>query len=404
MFRLTPLLVGASAQDLFLSKSLNIQGSDCSSRSAPSSDPFEQLCYLLKRNRDTYDISWAPPHVPPATFQDHIPYDLVAQFLLGASAEQLNSTYVFHEHSEMLAPAMPSTGNITEQNWQKHIGENAENPSILYSDYVDFYRQQLRRMGAQGTMQKFLPHLVDGVFGKLFHGMQTLGWGYGMTGDEDMVAQGLAWMSTAFSPPAPLSTDPDQTDLRAVLNAMHADDRLPVYPGDPTMFYGVYLADLIANHSTVLAEYDLLIDDEVDEADAQNLAAHMADVGMNQFAAYNFSHFTNVHISGAVFAMGKLLGFTDGHSRAVLLRRMWQAIVYNFAIQSRPSTELPPLDADLPSWDDILARSFNQTDPHVHELTYYTMKQDHPSISDERLRQCADRALKLFESGGAWDF
>ena len=51
---------------------------------------------------------------------------------------------------------------------------------------------------------------------------------YGMTGDEDMVAQGLAWMSTAFSPPAPLSDKPEQTDLAATLKAMHADDRLPV--------------------------------------------------------------------------------------------------------------------------------------------------------------------------------
>ena len=89
---------------------------------------------------------------------------------------------------------------------------------------------------------------------------------------------------------------------------------------------------------------------------------------MNQFAAYNFSHFTNVHFSGAVFAMGKLLGFTDGRSRAVLLRRiMWQAVVYNFAIQSSPSTELPPLDAELPSWDAILARgSLLQADGSSH--------------------------------------
>lgn len=404
MLRSALIIVGASAQDLFLAKSLNLMASDCSSRSSPSDEPFEQLCYLLKKNRDTYDISWAPPHVPPATFQDHIPYDLVAQFLLGASAEQLNSTYVFHEHSELLAPAIPSKGQITAENWQKHVGENAQNPSILYSDYVEFYRAEVKSLGAKAAMERFLPALVDGVFGKLFHGMQTLGWGYGMTGDEDMVAQGLAWMSTAFAPPAPLSEKPSATDLAATLVAMHKDERLPVYPGDPTMFYEVYLADLIANHSRVLAEYDLRVADEVSEKEAHDLAAHMADTVMNQFAAYNFSHFTNVHFSGSVFAMDKLMDFTDSRSRAVLLRRMWQAVVYNFAIQSRPSTELPPVDAELPTWEQILARSFNQTDVHVHELVYYTMKQPHPSISDERLRQCAHRALRLFEQGGDWDF
>merc|ERR1712178_161760 len=119
---------------------------------------------------------------------------------------------------------------------------------------------------------KYLPHLVDGVFGKLFHGMQTLGWGYGMTGDVDMIAQGLAWMSTAFSPPAPLSTSPTKKNLLEVLQEMHEDDRLPTYTGDPTMFYGVYLGDLIANYSTVLAEYDLAIDDTLELDAAMEVA------------------------------------------------------------------------------------------------------------------------------------
>jgi len=261
----------------------------------------------------------------------------------------------------------------------------------------------LERMTAEETMLKYLPHLVDGVFGKLFHGMQTLGWGYGMTGDKDMVAQGLAWMSTAFSPPAPLAAKPAKTNLTQVFQEMHEDDRLPTFKGDPTMFYGVYLNKLIADHSEVLAEYDLAIGDTLELDDALAIAQHMSDAVMQMFAAYNFSHFTNVHYSGSVFATKQLLHYADGNTRAVLLRRMWQAIVYNIGIQSRPSPELPPLDEELPTWDNLHERSFKQTDVHIHELLYYT-GQEHHEISDERLRQCADRALKLFESGGTWDF
>jgi len=405
MFRKLVILASlASGQDVFL-QSPNLFSDSCSTRDLPSQDSYEQLCYLLKKNRDTYDISWAPPYVPAATFQDHIPYDLVAIYLQGATADQLNSTFAFHEKSEGLVPAIPSTGAITLANFAEHIGENAMNPSILYSDYVDFYRSELRKMSPEQAMLKYLPHLVDGVFGKLFHGMQSLGWGYGMTGDRDMVAQGLAWMSTAFSPPAPLSTNPSATNLTQVFEAMHKDNRLPTYPGDPTMFYGVYLMDLIVNHSTVLAEYDLLIDDVVELDKAQAVAQDMSDAVMNMFASHNFSHFTNVHYSSAVFAMKQLLKYADGKARAVLLRRMWQAIVYNIGIQSRPSPELPPLDPEdeLPTWANLRERSFKQTDVHVHELLYYT-SQEHHEISDMRLRQCAHRALKLFESGGDWDF
>jgi hypothetical protein len=369
----------------------------------PSDDPLEQLCYLLKKNRDTYDISWAPPYVPPATFQDHIPYDLVAQYLLGASADQLSATYAFHEQDEGLVPAIPSTGAITKQNWKTHIGENAENPSILYSDYVEFYRAEVKRQGAKSTMSAYLPSLVDGVFGKLFHGMQTLGWGYGFTGDEDMVAQGLAWMSTAFAPPSALNANPTKTDLKTTLDEMHADSRLPTFKGDPTIFYGMYRDILIGNYSEIMAEYDLSVPDELELDDAEQIAQHMSDEVMKLFAAYNFSHFTNVHYSGSIQAMQKMLEWVDASTRSQLVRRMWQAITYNFGIQSRPSPEMPPIDYTPPEWDNLLARSFNQTDVHVHELLYYTMTQHH-EIEDVRLRQCADMALKLFESGGTWDF
>merc|ERR1719231_1260478 len=203
------------------------------------------------------------------------------------------------------------------------------NPSISILITLNFYRSQLKKLGQRNVLETFLPNLVDGVFGKLFHGMQTLGWGYGMTGDRDMVAQGLAWMSTAFSPPAPLAAEPSKMNLTQVFQEMHEDDRLPTFKGDPTMFYGVYLNKLIADHSAVLAEYDLAIGDTLELDAALSIAQHMSDAVMQMFAAYNFSHFTNVHYSGSVFATKQLLRFADGKPRATLLRRMWQAIVYN---------------------------------------------------------------------------
>ena len=88
--------------------------------------------------------------------------------------------------------------------------------------------------------------------------------------------------------------------------------------------------------------------------------------------------------------------------RARLLRRQWQAVVYNVAIQGRPSMALPPLASARP-WAEIVAGALKQTDVHLHELVVYARRDAH-GLPDERLRQCADRALSLFEAGGKWGF
>jgi len=348
-------------------------------------------------------ISWTPPHAPPALFQDHIAYDLVTLWKLGADAAQLNASYEFHLTHEMLQPLNASTGTIDESNWKHSIGRMATIPDIDYPDYLDFYRKQIVKKGLKPTLTEHLPSLIGGGFGKLFHGQQMIGWSYGETGDEDMAAQGLAWMSTAFYPPAPLAAQGSKKDLSETFEAMHNDARLPTYQGDPTMLYYVFLADLVANHSSVLAEYDLDVADDISVHDALVLAKHMEDATFKLFAAFNYSSFTHIHMISSARAVGNFMDLLAAPSRAELLRRQWQGTLYNYAVQSRPAPSLPTLPAESRSWTDILTGTFIQTEYHLHELVLYA-KENFGDSDAKLLQVAADRALALIEAGGKWAF
>merc|ERR1719174_1625834 len=97
------------------------------------------------------------------------------------------------------------------------------------------------------------------------------------TGVPDLAAQGLAWMATASQPPAPLAPSPTATSPKDVLAAMHKDGRLPTFQGDPTFMYYVFLADLVANHSATLQEYDLRVAEDISLDESLALAVEMSD-------------------------------------------------------------------------------------------------------------------------------
>lgn len=403
---LSATLGAALAQDLFLSAT---PAQSCATRDAPSTDPRQQFCYLVKKNKDTYDISWAPPGLPPATFQDHILYDLVSLYNLGANASRLQEAFDFHVKTEMLDPAAPSTGFITADNWKQHIGENNAKgplPSKHYSDYVDFYRQEISKRGAEAALAEFIPALVDGLFSSLFHGLLTLGWGWGESGDEEALAQGLAWMSTAFYPPTALADAPSRSGaLKEALSDMRGDKRLPVYTQDPQAFYYPILADLVANHSQVMQEYDVVIPENTPTKELDEVVAEMQHAVLLLFQGSNFTSYTNVHMIEACRVSRSLLPKLPPAVQTQLIRRLWQAVVFNFAIQSRPQVGSDTGDEAARSWDQIVAGAFEQGDTHLHNLVWSGVAESKRSTGDAALYQtAADKALALFEAGGKWNF
>eukprot|EP01062_Namystynia_karyoxenos_P065861 TRINITY_DN59910_c0_g1_i1.p1 TRINITY_DN59910_c0_g1~~TRINITY_DN59910_c0_g1_i1.p1 ORF type:complete len:406 (+),score=148.12 TRINITY_DN59910_c0_g1_i1:76-1293(+) len=380
---------------------------ECRHQSAPSDDPYGEFCYLVLRNKNEYDISWSPPGLPPALFQDHILYDLVSLYNLGANASRLSAAYAYHEKTEMLNKAVAGAGAVNSSNWKELIGSSAMNPSVHYTDYVEYYRQQLDAVGLQGTLDRHLPALVGGVFGKLFHGLLALAWGWGETGDEEAAAQGLAWMSTAFAKPGPPAAAPTRRGgLAATFDAMRGDARIPRYTMDPQKFYYVILADLAANHSQALQEYDLSVPDSISQEAAAAVAADMQSATLQLFAAGNFSSYTHVHMIEASRVTRRLLPrVSSPAARAELLRSLWQAMVYNYAIQSCPAAAPGALPPPSRGWADLVEAALAQGDTHLHNIVWVAKAEHARGGQDGALWQlAAQRAVELFEAGGTWAF
>merc|ERR1719478_1181645 len=97
----------------------------------------------------------------------------------------------------------------------------------------------------------------------------------------------------------------------------------------------------------------------------------MQDACFKLFAAYNYSSFTHIHLISSSRAVANFMGLLTGPSRAELLRRQWQGILYNYAVQSRPSPKLPALPAPVRPWTEIVKGTLSQTEYHLHELVLY---------------------------------
>lgn len=388
---------------------------DCSSQSVPAIDPFLETCYLVQKNAHTFDICWSPPGVPVAcTLQNHITYDILALYRLGANSSRLQQVYDYHLKSELLNPAVPSKGAVTDANWQASVGANFMNPTDKYSDFVDFFRSKIQNFDdLQPALDAYLPALVEGVFGRIYHGLLYLGWGgadvlQGSSGDLDIVAQGLAWMATASEPPQTLGAG-SVSDPTAALAALHNDTRFPVYQGDPQNLYFVFFADLMANHSALLQEYDLSVSNDVTVEQAKTIIRHVQKAAFVYFASgANYSSFVAHHFISSSFAVEQLLPhISTGKVRATLLRRHWQGLVINFAISSRPDifdAKVPDL---VPTWDALIARAFVQQDVHVHKFVYLARDASSNPVfngMEKLLQHSADLALQLFESGATWHF
>merc|ERR1719272_2489546 len=107
-------------------------------------------------------------------------------------------------------------------------------------------------------------------------------------------------------------------------------------------------------------EYDLDVSDSVSVQDSLALTQNMEAACFQLFASYNFSSFVHIHMISSVRAVANLVKSVDAPTRATLLRREWQGLMYNYAIQSRPAPTVPEVSGDVRSWDELLSGSFAQ--------------------------------------------
>ncbi len=139
-------------------------------------------------------------------------------------------------NSEMLDPPRPNALDytaITEANWLN----NLQSTRIGFESYRDFFDAKIAELGLSACLKRYYPTLSTGMAGAALHPVIHTGWAVDVESD-DMAAEGLAYMATAFQPLATGSNhsdyqpcqpcqlwSPDAPNIIEVLKQILTDDR-----------------------------------------------------------------------------------------------------------------------------------------------------------------------------------
>ena len=97
---------------------------------------------------------------------------------------------------------------ITEETWLTCIEREREG----FAGYRDFFDARISENGVSAVLRKYLPPLLPGLAGAALHPLIHTGWGMDAN-HEHMLADGLAYMATAFQPLATEAPHTPPTEL-----------------------------------------------------------------------------------------------------------------------------------------------------------------------------------------------
>lgn len=117
---------------------------------------------------------------------------------------------------------------ITEVNWRN----NLQSTRIGFEAYRDFFNAKIAELGLSVCLKRYYPTLSEGMAGAALHAVIHTGWAADVESD-DMVAEGLAYMATAFQPLATGANhsdfqlwSPKTPDIIKVLKQILTDDKV----------------------------------------------------------------------------------------------------------------------------------------------------------------------------------
>ena len=116
---------------------------------------LDKLMDLLKNNQ-RFHVTYKKG------FSNHLSMSLIALYFLNAEASKLQSFY--DNYIKQLEHISPSDLAITGINWQQHLGSGRN-----YWSYYKYFRAKKSMLGLEQVLRDYLPRLMKGVVGSLFH-------------------------------------------------------------------------------------------------------------------------------------------------------------------------------------------------------------------------------------------
>lgn len=151
----------------------------------------------------------------PFVLANHLPMVLYALHRLGAGEGRLEAFFETYRDANGLVPVPPPVAPITAATWRDHLGERTRE-----ADYRAFFAREVRRLGREGAMRTYLPHLVPGIAASALHALMRLAYAT-LRRDGEETAVALAYLCCTWLPLRPAgSSAPDTADPAETLARM----------------------------------------------------------------------------------------------------------------------------------------------------------------------------------------
>ncbi|MBU2706131.1 questin oxidase family protein [Zooshikella marina] len=127
---------------------------------------------------------------------NHVKHAVVALAGMNIPAQKIKDYYENYAklttYGFGLEPARASKYVISEENWKDFLGQRTS-----FSAYCDFFDLQVKKLGLDIVLEKYMPTLLSGWAGAFTHATIHLGWALDIK-SHWMAVEGLAYMAYAY--------------------------------------------------------------------------------------------------------------------------------------------------------------------------------------------------------------
>jgi len=306
---------------------------------------------------------------------NHLPMTIIALIKMGASEERIKSFIDFY--SSKLELKDQAEGVIKTHNWKDFLGNHKRN-----TDYVNFFRDEVKEHGVEKVLKTYLDPLMEGVGGGAFHPLIRVAYGV-ESGCKREICEGLASWCMAYLFLLPVGTY--NSSYEKVTDAFIEITKDP------------YLKNLKVKGSNIFTRMEIVGEDRnfkrfSNSLPKREIALEEISLAAIKLYASTNDNFEALHVVTSSHALRVLkpyfLNF-DG-----CLRFYWQAVCAVYITIGSPEISEVKKEGLLPEWNIILEKACLSNNDHIIKFAYSCWEEE-KCYGGTLYRQCASKKVGL---------
>lgn len=313
------------------------------------------------------------------TYANHAPMVLVALSRIGGSPARLADFFDHYREANGLDATVAPRHPIAATDWRAALGERDRE-----ADYRVFFEGEVARLGREGALRTYLPHLVSGIGASALHALMRTAYAVLRASDTDTAIALAYWAATWFALPPATGAAPVTDEPAEVLRRVAALEDLHALPALELLWHNMRQAGAEPAFAPVV---DWL-------AVTPETPARMASASIALFAATQ--EFCALHAVTGTHWVRLVAPHTDA---SLLQRHFWQAIASLMPKMGFPALpDAATLDAwralPAPDWPEIERAAAASYDEHDISLVF-SAREEMALYGDPLYRLAAARRMKL---------